>query len=58
MIVSVHFICKHFFSFFQPGPPYFGMSRHILHVPKFGFVQPAHLHVASLLPTNGYDGFV
>ena len=37
-----HFLCRHLF-FFRPGPPNLGMSRHVLHVPQFSFVQPVHL---------------
>lgn len=42
-----HFLCKHLF-FFRPGPPNLGMSRHALHVPQLGFVQPAHLQFDPL----------
>ena len=42
-----HFLCRHLF-FFRPGPPNLGMSRHVLHVPQFSFVQPAHLQFDPL----------
>ena len=46
-----HILSKQRF-FFLPGPPNFGMSRHVLHLPQFGFAHPAHWQVVPGFPVT------